>query len=203
MDEPHPELGETGKNIAPAEEIVEEPDIELATNPPVVQQEEAGGKATQASAELAQLHRLSDIRLISTIPPLPDSDLFTFQEVSCLEVRENIMAMPPSKAPGYDKVPLSVVKDCLTHILPILTDLINSSFTNSLFPRAWKKAEVIPQPKVRDQEVADNYRPISLFPVLSKVAEKIALGQFNNYLTRNNRLTRHQSGNRKFHSTET
>ncbi|CAB4007397.1 Uncharacterized protein K02A2.6, partial [Paramuricea clavata] len=39
--EPHPELGETGQNIAPAEEIVAEPDIELATNPPVVQQQEA------------------------------------------------------------------------------------------------------------------------------------------------------------------
>jgi hypothetical protein len=162
-----------------------------------------GGKAAEASVELAQLHRLPDIPLQSIIPPLPDSDLFTFQDISCPEVREIIMAMPPSKAPGYDKVPLSVVKDCLPHILPILTDLINSSFTNSVFPRAWKKAEVIPQPKDGDQEVADNNRPISLLPVLSKVAEKIALGQFNNYLTRNNRLTQHQSGNRKFYSTET
>jgi hypothetical protein len=44
--EPHPELGETSQNIAPAEEIVAEPDIELATNPPVVQQEEAGRDTT-------------------------------------------------------------------------------------------------------------------------------------------------------------
>jgi hypothetical protein len=93
---------------------------------------QGSGKAAQlqASAELAQLHWLPDIPLQSTIHPLPDSDLFTFQEVSCPEVREVIMAMPLSKAPGYDKVPLSVVKDCLPHILPILTDLINSSFTN-------------------------------------------------------------------------
>ncbi|CAB4040584.1 G- coupled receptor GRL101 [Paramuricea clavata] len=48
--EPHPELGETGQNIAPAEEIVAEPDIELATNPPVVQQEEAG-RATTGSGQ--------------------------------------------------------------------------------------------------------------------------------------------------------
>ena len=48
--EPHPELGETGQNIAPAEEIVAEPDIELATNPPVVQQEEAG-RATTGSEQ--------------------------------------------------------------------------------------------------------------------------------------------------------
>ncbi len=44
--EPRPELGETGQNIAPAEEIVTEPDIELATTPSVVQQEEASRATT-------------------------------------------------------------------------------------------------------------------------------------------------------------
>ena len=39
--------------------------------------------------------------------------------------------------------------------------------------------------------------------MLSKVAERIALGQFNNYLPKKNRLTYHQSGNRKQRSTET
>ena len=39
--------------------------------------------------------------------------------------------------------------------------------------------------------------------MLSKVAERIALAQFNNYLTQKNHLTCHQSGNRKHHSTET
>ncbi len=44
--EPRPELGETAQNIAPAEEIVTEPDIELATIPPVVQQEESSRATT-------------------------------------------------------------------------------------------------------------------------------------------------------------
>ena len=48
--EPHPELGETGQNIAPVEEIVAEPDIELATIPPVVQQVEAS-RATKGSEQ--------------------------------------------------------------------------------------------------------------------------------------------------------
>ena len=42
----HLELGDTGQTTAPAEEIVSEPDIELATNPPVVQQKEAGRATT-------------------------------------------------------------------------------------------------------------------------------------------------------------
>jgi len=44
---------------------------------------------------------------------------------------------------------------------------------------------------------------ISPLPVLSKVTEKIALNQFTEYLTQQGNLTCHQSGNRKFHFTET
>ena len=51
--------------------------------------------------------------------------------------------------------------------------------------------------------MVNNNRPVSLLPVLSKVAERIAMRQFNDYLTLHNRLTRHQSGNRSLHSTET
>ena len=80
--------------------------------------------------------------------------------------------------------------------------LINSSFTSLTFPRALKRAEVFPHPKDGDHEVPDNNRPISLLPVLSRVTGKNALRCYNDYVTRNNRLTQHQSGNRKFHSTE-
>ena len=80
--------------------------------------------------------------------------------------------------------------------------LINSSFTSLTFPRSLKRAEVFPHPKDGDHEVPDNNRPISLLPVLSRVTGKNALRCYNDYVTRNNRLTQHQSGNRKFHSTE-
>ena len=39
--------------------------------------------------------------------------------------------------------------------------------------------------------------------MLSKVAERIPLAQFNNFLRQKKRHTCHQSGNRKHHSTET
>ena len=111
--------------------------------------------------------------------------------------------MLSNKAPGYDRIPLFVIKDCLPYILPTLTRLINSSFACSEFPRAWKKSVIVPHLKDGDHEVPNNNRPISLLPVLSKVAEKIALIQFNDFLTKQDKLTQHQSGNRKNHSTET
>ena len=56
--------------------------------------------------------------------------------------------------------------------------------------------------KEGDHEVANNNRPISLLPILSKLAERVAHGQFNKYLTEKCRLTSHQSENRKHNSTE-
>ena len=40
-------------------------------------------------------------------------------------------------------------------------------------------------------------------PVLSNVIKRFVLNQFDSFLTLENRLTQHQSGNRKKHSTET
>ena len=68
------------------------------------------------------------------------------------DVRKVIMAMPSNKAPGYDRIPVFVIKDCLPYILPTLTALINSSFSNSVFPKAWKKSEVVPHLKDGDHE---------------------------------------------------
>ena len=62
---------------------------------------------------------------------------------------------------------------------------------------------MVPHLKDGDHEVPNNNRSISLLPVLFKVAERISLGQFNNYLTHKSRLTCHQSGNQMHQSTET
>ena len=42
-----------------------------------------------------------------------------------------------------------------------------------------------------------------MLTVASKICKKVALQQFSNYLQRNGLLNKHQSGNRKHHSTET
>ena len=60
-----------------------------------------------------------------------------------------------------------------------------------------------PIPKSGNSEDPCNYRPISLLPILSKVSERLAHGQFVDYLTANKKLAKTQSGNRKLHSTET
>ena len=83
--------------------------------------------------------------------------------------------MPNNKAPGRDKLPIRVIKDCIMLILPVITSIINTSLITSAYPIAWKIAKVTPIPKEKEHpEVANNNRPISLLPVLSKLCERVA-----------------------------
>ena len=46
-------------------------------------------------------------------------------------------------------------------------------------------------------------RPVSLLPIASKICERIALNQLNEYLNHRKCLTEYQNGNKTLHSTET
>ena len=54
-----------------------------------------------------------------------------------------------------------------------------------------------------DHEVPNNYRPVSLLIAFSKIYDRVVLNQLTEYLVRHKRLFKHQSNNKKFHSTET
>ena len=85
----------------------------------------------------------------------------------------------------------------------LISRLVNNSFNVAAFPKAWKIVEVIPVPKEGNSEEPANNRPISLLPILSKVSERLAQKQFVEFLTKHDKLSTYQSGNRKMHLTET
>lgn len=163
-----------------------------------------GQRAAAASKQLAEKHNLDlSADFACPSPPTNSHDQFCFKPVSSEYVKSVIMSMPSNKSPGYDKVSIKVIRDCLPYILDTITNIVNCSFQSSTFPLSWKKAEVVPLLKDGDHECANNNRPISLLPVLSKVAERIAHTQLSDYLDSNGKFSIHQSGNRKLYSTET
>ncbi|GFV55056.1 RNA-directed DNA polymerase from mobile element jockey [Trichonephila clavipes] len=67
---------------------------------------------------------------------------------------------------------------------------------------SWKTAVVIPILKPdKNSALAESYRPISLLPVLSKLAEKVILARLNDHLERENILIPEQHGFRPRLST--
>ena len=110
----------------------------------------------------------------------PLSEQFTFRKTECKHVEEIIMSLPSIKAPGNDKIPVCVIKDGASSILPTVTSIISTSLGTCTFPSIRKTAEVTPIPKKHEQ--ASTNRSIFLSPVLSKVCKKIVDNQFSSCL---------------------
>ena len=143
------------------------------------------------------------ISLLSYGLGVVDHHKFEFQPATKKDIRKIVISLPSNKAPGYDKITARVLKDSLPISLPIITDLINSSFASCRFVQAWKSAEVIPNLRSGDPDEPSNTRPISLLPIMAKVCERAAHSQFVNFLDRNDKISHLQSENRKMHSTKT
>ena len=73
-------------------------------------------------------------------------------------------------------------------IFPILLNILNMSFTNSVFPSLWKKSMLTPILKKSNQTTLSDYRPISILSILSKVFERIVYNQLFLYLNDSNLL---------------
>ena len=77
------------------------------------------------------------------------------------------------------------------------------SIDTQQFPSEWKTAKVIPLFKKGQRYLLDNYRPISILPVVSKLMERILYDQMYEYFDQQNLFSKHQLGFRPYHSTTT
>ena len=75
-----------------------------------------------------------------------------------------------------------------------ITYIINLSIKQRTFPDNLKIAKVIPIFKQGSRSLCDNYRPISVLPVLSKVFEKCIYNQLISYFSSENIITPTQYG---------
>ena len=84
---------------------------------------------------------------------------------------EGLSNLDPSKATGPNGIPAHVLKECSEEIAPSLCALFNYSLRIGRFPSDWKSADTMPVHKKDLLEPAENYGPISLLPIVSKVME--------------------------------
>ncbi len=82
--------------------------------------------------------------------------------------------------------------------------MVNQSISQKAVPLSWKEAIVIPIFKSGSKTQVANYRPISILPIVSKVAEKWIANQLIKHLDKGfTPLHRMQFSFRPNHSTET
>ena len=96
--------------------------------------------------------------------------------VSSDAVYLKLAVLDSRKASGPDGVPSWLLKENADLLTPTITDILNSSFAECRLPPSWKSADIVPIPKQKPiRDVNKHLRPISLTPVLSKVAEKFVV----------------------------
>ena len=95
------------------------------------------------------------------------------------------------------------IKPVVEFLVSPLTFVINNYITTNKFSDAWKTARISPIPKITQPVELEDYRPVSILPVLSKVYEKFVLQQLAVFIERKSVCHHYQSGYRKNHSTAT
>ena len=88
-------------------------------------------------------------------------------------IHRSIADFKNGKAFGIDQLSAEVLKISPLAIIPYLQKLINQTFSQGEFPDCLKIAKIISLFKSGSKTDVDNYRSISLLPVLSKVLEEL------------------------------
>ena len=79
------------------------------------------------------------------------------------------------KATGPDEIPAKLLKETASVIAPSLCKIFNKSLQLGSLRSDWKLANVVPVHKKGAKDHMENYHPISLLPVVSKVFERCML----------------------------
>jgi len=133
---------------------------------------------------------------------IDQQDEWGFTNTSPQEIIEIIDTMLPKNSCGFDNLTNRMLKKEKLKMSQLLAGLINETITCGKFPDVLKKAKVIPIFKKGEKTNMNNYRPISLLPVLSKVFEKVLNKQLTAKLDQYHLIDDNQYGFRPGHSTE-
>ena len=103
-----------------------------------------------------------------------------------------------------DPIPTWLLKNNIDNLLPLLTDVVNSSLTTGVFP-SWAHTAII-KPSLKkstlDRNELNSYRPISNLTFVGKLIEKVVCNQLIQHMESNRLLDPFQSAYRPKHSVE-
>ena len=129
---------------------------------------------------------------------IPKPDSFKFERVTPNDI---VYHMAKLKSSRSGKIPTRFLKDgmkCIAHVL----SLFNKSMESGVFPNNLTIAAICPIYKGEGLKCSpNNYRPISVLPIVARLFEKIIHNKLYDYIK--GRLYKYQSGFRPKHSMET
>ena len=106
---------------------------------------------------------------------------FHFSHIDKKTVLKIIRSLSNNKASQETDLPVRVVKENAEYFAEIICSQFNESINSSKFPLSFKLANITPVFKNESRNHKNNYRPVSILPLISKVFEKIMNKQLSIY----------------------
>ena len=98
---------------------------------------------------------------------------FNLETITESDVMRVIGSLKSSRAKDVNGMNSVMLKELSAFLVCPITQIVNLSIAQEIFPYVWKLAAVSPIFKVGNQQSFCNYRPISVWLVVSKVADKL------------------------------
>ena len=125
---------------------------------------------------------------------------FHFSHIDKKTVLKIIRSLSKNKASQETDMPVRVVKENAEYFVEIICSQFNESMNSSKFPLSFKLANITPVFKNESRNHKNNYRPVSILPLISKVFGKIMNNRLSIYFEEI--LSKFQCGFRKGFSTQ-
>ena len=141
---------------------------------------------------------------ISSVPDFSDflpkscaSSVYLY-DCSSDEIAKIISELQNGKA---SDIPIHLIKKSSAIICPLLTKYFSHCMQDGIFPDELKTGRISPIYKKDNEELLENYRPVSTLAVFGKFFEKLIYSRLYSFLIAKRILHENQFGFRKGHST--
>ena len=125
---------------------------------------------------------------------------FVFSLTNLPGIVNEVKTLSTKKAITFKNITAKHLKETFDICSPTLNDIWCNAIIEGIFPNQLKLADITPTFKKGDATCAENYRPVSVLPVVSKIYEKIMQRQIISYI--DNYLSPFLCGFRKGYSPQ-
>ena len=113
------------------------------------------------------------------------------------DIKEAVRNIPKYAAPGPDKLPAIVLKECIDEIAEAILIIWRKSLDSGEIPDALKLQTIIPLYKKGSKAMPENYRPVSLTSHLTKLFQRVLRKKMIKFIEENNLLSGNQHAFRR------
>ena len=154
--------------------------------------------------DLSKDNRISDIldkyKHHPSIREHVTNRVFSFNNISINEIEDKIKNIDIKKASSDDDIPAKIIIGYSDIVSPYIREIYDKAILNCEFPALLKFADISPFHKKDERTKKENYRPISILPIISKIIGRNMSEQISKFIDKN--LSPYLSGFCKEYNTQ-